>query len=189
MAEARAFLITYHAGGDEDSPLVAFEMAEISDTIQMERDFQKSTSYLDMIRTKGNRHRTFISVSSGVFAQWNGVGVVSYYLAPVLLTIGITSVTNQTLISGLLQIWNLIIAVSAALTVDRLGRRFLFLLSCGGMLVCYVIISGLAGSFAHTAAAGTGIAVIPFLFFYYGFYDIAFTPLLFSYTCEIWPVS
>jgi MFS family permease len=125
----------------------------------------------------------------GVFAQWNGVGVVSYYLAPVLNTVGITSVTQQTLISGFLQIWNLIIAVSAALTVDLLGRRFLFLLSSCGMLASYIAISGLAGSFASTAATATGIAVIPFLFIYYGFYDVGFTPLLYGYTCEIWPVS
>jgi hypothetical protein len=99
----------------------------------------------------------------------------------VLKTIGITSVTNQTLISGMLQIWNLIIAVSAAFTVDKLGRRFLFLLSTTGMLISYICISGLSGSFAHTGAAATGIAVIPFLYIFYGFYYIAFTPLLISY--------
>jgi MFS family permease len=187
--EARAVLLKHHAAGDETSPLVAFEMTEINNAIQIDRANQRSTNWLDLLRTKGNRHRFFISVSSGIFAQWNGVGIVSYYLAPVLKTVGITSVTNQTLISGFLQIWNLVIAVSAAFTVDLFGRRRLFLTSCVGMLACYIIISGLAGSFAHTSAAATGIAVIPFLFIYYGFYDIAFTPLLYSYTCEIWPVS
>lgn len=186
--EARAILTKYHAEGDESSVLVAFQMAEIATTLQMEREREMSTTWLDLVRTPGNRRRFFISVTLGVFAQWNGVGVASYYLAPVLKTIGITSVTEQTLISGFLQIWNLIIAVSAALSVDLLGRRFLFLVSSCGMLACYIAISGLSGSFANTGAKATGTAVIPFLFIYYGFYDIAFTPLLFSYTCEIWPV-
>jgi len=31
--------------------------------------------------------------------------------------------------------------------------------------------------------------VIPFLYIYFGFYDIAFTPLLFGYVCEIWPYT
>jgi MFS family permease len=114
-----------------------------------------------MLKTKGNRHRVFIGITLGVFAQWNGVGIVSYYLAPVLKTVGVTDVTNQTMISGFLQVWNLIIAVSAAFSIDRLGRRFLCLVSCGGMLTSYIIISGLSGSFAHTNKAGTGIAVIP----------------------------
>lgn len=111
------------------------------------------------------------------------------------------------MISGFLQIWNLIFAVGAAVSVDRLGRRKLFLASCFGMLACYVVISGLSGSFANTGSASTGIAVIPFLFLFYGFYDIAvsaasslyltsyeamltilqFTPFVISYTCEIWP--
>ena len=91
------------------------------------------------------------------------------------------------MISGFLQLWNLILAVGAAFCVDRLGRRKLFLASSVGMLCCYIIISGLSGSFADTGAASTGTAVIPFLFLFYGFYDIAFTPLLVSYPCEIWP--
>jgi MFS family permease len=167
--EARAFLVKYHAGGDENSPLVAFELEEIIATLALEKQIKKETSYLDMLRTKGNRHRTFISVTLGVFAQWNGVGIASYYLAPVLKTVGITSVTSQTMISGFLQVWNLILAVSAAFSVDTLGRRKLFMTSCFGMLASYICISGLSGSFAHTNHAATGIAVIPFLFIYYGF--------------------
>ncbi|KAL2821525.1 hypothetical protein BJX63DRAFT_427519 [Aspergillus granulosus] len=54
------------------------------------------------------------------------------------------------------------------------------------MLASYIVISGLAGSFANTGNGPTGNAVIPFLFIYYGFYDIAFAPLLVAYTCEIW---
>lgn len=184
--EARAFLVKFHAEGDESSPLAAFEFSEIKETLALEREFRASTSWLDLFRGKGNRHRSFISITLGVFAQWNGVGIVSYYLAPVLVTVGITSVTEQTMISGFLQLWNLILSVSAAMTVDTLGRRKLFMASSLGMLACYIVITGLAGSFAHSGAVATGIAVIPFLFLYYGFYDIAFTPLLVSYTCEIW---
>ncbi|KAH6997270.1 general substrate transporter [Ilyonectria destructans] len=189
VEEARAFLIKAHAGGDENSKLVAFELAEIQGTIEMERLAKSSTSYADMVKTKGNRHRLFISITLGVFAQWNGVGIASYYLAPVLATVGITDVTRQTLISGFLQVWNLILAVGGTLCVDRLGRRPLFLTSCVGMLVSYILISALSGSFANTAQTATGLAVVPILFIYYGFYDIAFTPLVVSYVCEIWPYT
>lgn len=50
---------------------------------------------------------------------------------------GVTSVTKQTLISGFLQLFNLIVAVTAATQVDRLGRRTLLLSSPIGMLICY----------------------------------------------------
>lgn len=90
-----------------------------------------------------------------------------------LETVGITSVTDQTLISGCLQVWNLILAVGAAASVDRVGRRFLFLLSSVGMLISFVLISALSGTFDTTGNKAAGLAVVPFLFIYYGFYDIA----------------
>jgi len=171
--EARKILADAHAAGDVDAPLIDYEVIEIETTLQAEREAHDSTSYLDMVRTKGNRHRLFISISLGVFAQWSGNGVVSYYLALVLQTVGITSVTQQTLISACLQIWNLIFAVGAAFSVDKLGRKVLFLASATTMLISYIIITGLSGSFAQTGTASTGVAVIPFLFIYFAGYDIA----------------
>jgi MFS family permease len=50
-------------------------------------------------------------------------------------TLGITSPALKTLINGCLQIWNLIMAVSASLLVDKVGRRPLFLISNAGMLL------------------------------------------------------
>ncbi|KAL2851503.1 general substrate transporter [Aspergillus pseudoustus] len=186
LEEARVFLVKYHAGGDENSPLAEFELREIVNSLALEAQHRKSSSWLDMFRGRGNLHRSFITITLGVFAQWNGVGIVSYYLAPVLRSVGVTSVSNQTMISGFLQLWNLILSLFAAFNVDRFGRRPLFLVSCFGMLASYIVISGLAGSFANTGNSPTGIAVIPFLFIYYGFYDIAFTPFLMAYPCEIW---
>lgn len=141
------------------------------------------------MKSPGNRHRLFITITLGIAAQWNGVGVVSYYLPLVLETAGITSVTKQTLINGCLAIWNVIIGVGAASMVDRLGRRFLFLSSCIGMLISYILITSLAGSFASTRHEATAIALVAMLFLYYGSYDIAFTPLIISYPTEIWPFA
>ncbi|KAL4751966.1 hypothetical protein BDW72DRAFT_202695 [Aspergillus terricola var. indicus] len=169
VEEAHAFLIRYHAGGEENTPLANFELQEIINSLALEARYRRSSSWLDLLRGRGN------------------LGIVSYYLAPVLRSIGITSVKKQTMISGFLQLWNLVLSVGAAFNVDRFGRRPLFLVSGVGMLCAYIVISGLSGSFAQTNIASTGTAVIPFLFLYYGFYDIAFTPLLVSYTCEIWP--
>lgn len=69
VQEARATLVRYHAGGDETSPLVAFEMAEIEETLRLELQFRQAVGYLDMFKTRGNRHRLFISLTLGVFAQ------------------------------------------------------------------------------------------------------------------------
>ncbi len=116
-------------------------------------------------------------------------GVVSYYLTLILKTIGITSVTEQTLINGFLQLWNLIMSIVGACLVDRAGRRKLFLTSTLIMLTSYIFITALSGSFSMTGTAAIGTAVIPFLFIYFAGYDIAFTPLLLAYPAEIWTFS
>ncbi|KAL1590877.1 hypothetical protein WHR41_00150 [Cladosporium halotolerans] len=185
--EARAVLEKWHANGDTNSALVNYEVLEITETLMMEKQAHDSASYTEMFKTPGNRHRLFISVSLGIFVQWCGNGVVSYYLALVLDTVGVQSVTDQTLISAFLNVWNLIFSVAAAFSVDRLGRRPLFLLSAGIMLVGFVLVTALSGSFAENGHAATGIAVIPFLFIFFAGYDIAMTPFQIAYPCEIWP--
>lgn len=40
---------------------------------------------------------------------------------------------------------------------------------------------GLSASYAKDAVKAVGTAVIPFLFIFYGFYDIAWTPLSYTY--------
>lgn len=184
--EARKILGEHHAGGDEDLELVAVELTEITAALEMEKS-AKSSNWSDLVSTPGNRKRTYIAVSLGIFAQWNGIAVVSYYLTLVLDTIGITSSSLQTLINGLLQIFNLIAASSAALLVDMLGRRTLLLWSGVGMLVSYVIWTACSAVFDNTGNEAAGRAVVAFIFIYYFHYDIAYTPLLLAYPTEIFP--
>jgi MFS family permease len=173
VEEARKVLADLHASGDLTAPLVTQEIHEIQEAISAEKESAASSSYSDMIKTPGNRHRLLITVTLGIFSQWSGNGVVSYYLAMVLDTVGVTATKDQLLISGCLQIWNLIFGTIGAVLVERAGRRPLFLTSAGVMLVSYIIITGLSGSFASTGSAPTGTAVIPFIFIYFAGYDIA----------------
>ena len=46
---------------------------------------------------------------------------------------------------------------------------------------------GFSAGFAETGKAALGIAAVPFLFFFFGFYDIAWTPLNYAYVVEIMP--
>jgi len=57
--------------------LVEFEMLEITNAIELEKTINAKTSYADMWKTKGNRHRLFITLTLGIFSQWSGGGVVS----------------------------------------------------------------------------------------------------------------
>ena len=200
--EASAILSRYHSGREVSTaaegsaenehpytPLVELEISEIVQTLQMEKDAARTTSWESLVQTPGNRRRTLIAVCVGVFAQWNGIGIVSYYLTLVLNSVGITDTFDQTLINGLLQIFNFAAALMAAVLVDRLGRRTLFLWSSVGMLVSYIVWTACSAVNANTGSKPAGIVVVVCLFIYYFHYDIAWTPLLFGYPTEILPYS
>lgn len=164
------------------------ELAEIVQNIQQEQLANK-TGWMALFSTPGNRKRTLIAVCVGSFAQWNGIGVVSYYLTLVLNTIGITATFTQTLINGLLQIFNFAAALSGALLVDRLGRRTLFIWSGIGMLVSYIVWTACSAINSNTGSKEAGIVVVVCLFTFFFHYDIAYTPLLLGYPTEIFPYS
>ncbi|EAU37637.1 conserved hypothetical protein [Aspergillus terreus NIH2624] len=163
-------------------------MAEITQTIELE-SLASETPWSALVKSPGNRKRTFIAVCVGAFAQWNGVAVVSYYLTLVLDTVGIKDSDTQTLINGLLQIFNFIAALGAALFVDRLGRRTLFLWSGIGMLISFIIWTVCSALFDRSQVPALGQTVIAFVFIFYFHYDIAYTPLLLGYPTEIFPYS
>ncbi|KAF4922616.1 Lactose permease [Colletotrichum viniferum] len=78
---------------------------------------------------------------------------------------------------------------AGAMMVDRIGRRKLFLISTAGMLVCYVIWTILTSVFARTKDEKAGYTVVAFIFIYYFFYDIVWSPLLMAYPVEIMPYT
>ncbi|KAH7028974.1 lactose permease [Microdochium trichocladiopsis] len=183
--KARKVLADFHAGGDLNAPLVNFELREIEAALELEAEMSK-TSWMELVRNPANRKRTLIAVIVGWFAQWNGAAVLSYYLVLVLNTIGITNAFDQTLINGLLQIFNWIVAtLGGAMMVDRIGRRTLFLVATSGMLVSYMIWTGLSAHFVQSNDAAAGKAVVAFIFIFYFFYDVAWTPMLHAYPVEI----
>lgn len=188
--ESRRILTKYHAGGDENSPLVEFELNEIAQALELEKASEHAPSYFELVRTGPNRHRTALAFLIAFFTQWNGCSVLSYYLALVLNTIGITAPAHQTLMNGMLQIFNWIVAVcGGALLVDRVGRRSLFLVGTSGMLLSYIAWTVLNSEFAKTHDQRLGSAVLAFIFIYYFFYDISWTPLPVAYTAEIFPYT
>jgi hypothetical protein len=147
--QARALLIKHHAAGDENSMLVVHEMAQIREAVRTENNSEKRPSLRKMLSSPANRRRLLISATVGIAAQWSGNTVVSYYLTLVLDGIGITDATDQSLINGGLQIFNLLATVGCgAMLVDVLGRRRLFQWSALGMTASYVVRIKLSSEFS-----------------------------------------
>ncbi|KAJ5379847.1 uncharacterized protein N7496_002275 [Penicillium cataractarum] len=183
LEDARKVLVKYHANGLEDDPLVDYEFREICAAIEEEQN-AKQIKYTDFLRTPGNRHRLMILIVQGISMNWVGNGIISYYLSPILTSLGITSTREQLTILTCLHVWNLIIATSASVFIDKAGRRPLWLSATAGQLLSLVAVMGLSAAYSH-GVEKAGVAVIPFFFIFYGSYDIAYSPMSYSYPVEI----
>jgi len=162
-----------------------FEFEEIKETIALEAQLSKGIS--ELWSTKGNRHRMLICIFAGLFSQWSGNSLVSYYIDKILDSVGITDSDTKLIINGVLNIWNMLIACSMAFAVDRAGRRPLFLASTGGMLIMFIPWT-IASKYAQeNGSKGAGNAVVAFIFLYYTCYNLAWSGLLVGYTVEILP--
>lgn len=69
-------LAKYHANGDLDDPLVAFEMAEINKA-KDSADLAPQVSYIDFLRTPGNRKRLLVLIALAFSLNWMGNGIIS----------------------------------------------------------------------------------------------------------------
>ena len=91
--------------------------------------------------------------------------------------------------SGGKTILDLIVTISAAMTVDKIGRRPLFLVSAGGMVASFVIwtICGAVYENSNETNSSSGYAQLVFIWMFGIFYDIGFSGLLIGYALEVLP--
>ena len=74
--EARKVLANLHANGDEQDPLVQLELAEIAQA-KDKADLAVQPSYLDFLRTPGNRKRLIVLIALAFSLNWMGNGIIS----------------------------------------------------------------------------------------------------------------
>ncbi|EMC98111.1 hypothetical protein BAUCODRAFT_22945 [Baudoinia panamericana UAMH 10762] len=185
--EAFEILVKYHAEGDRNSALVHAEFAEIQATVRHEMENSKR-HWVELLQTPGNRKRVLIAACVGTFSQWSGNGLVSYYLAKVLATVGITKKKIQNEINLGLTCWNLVTGVTGAFLTKKINRRTQYLIAFVGMTVLFACWTGASADYAKTKnqyAAGAVVAMRQ-IFVYYMFYTIMH-PLTYVFVTEVFP--
>lgn len=89
VEKAHDVLVKHHGGGNPNNATVIFEYREIKETISMEAAADRSSRYIDFVRTKGNRWRLAIIVSLGVISQYSGNALFSNYIDAIYANAGI----------------------------------------------------------------------------------------------------
>ncbi|KAJ5899246.1 hypothetical protein N7495_003990 [Penicillium taxi] len=185
--EARTMLIDYHADGDADNLEVQEEFDQICCSISAEADLKSASGWSAFKNSRGDLHRLAICIILGFMQEWTGNGVTSYYLPPILASVGIHDASHQAAVNISLQVWNLVFAVGGANISGRYGRRILWLSATTLMLIFLSTAAVMAGLFAELHILSAGITVVPMLFLFCGAYDVAYMPLFIAYPAEILP--
>jgi len=197
--EAFDILCKYHGEGDRNNLIVKAEMAQIETTIRLEMDASKQT-YLDLFRTPGMRKRAFLGMMIGLFTQWSGNTLISYYFFTILGMVGITAPKTQQAINLGKEGWSLVNAFAIASFITRFKRRHMYLLCTSCMLAIYIGWTASMGvymesekkhkvdsSFPLNKAAGG--MVLFFIFAYSPAYNIGFNSLTYTYLVELFPYA
>lgn len=182
--EAYHILVKYHAEGDSSSRFVAAEMAQIEHTIRIELDNSRR-SWAEMITVPGIRKRVIIGAFLGIFTQWSGNTLLSYYINDILKLIGFSDQQFKGKLNVGLNSWNLVSAVTISLLVRRFPRRKMYLICATSLLCCYIAWTIAVQKYQSTKRIEPARLVIAIIFIYQACYNIGYNALTYSESSDL----
>lgn len=177
--EAYHILVHYHAEGNLHSPFIRAEMAQIASTIRIELANSKR-SWLEMFSTPGMRKRVLVGSCLGLFTQWSGNTLISYYFNDLFKMIGYQDPNFKSKMNVGWNGWNLVNAVLISLLVRRFPRRKMYLICATSCLCCYIGWTISMQRFLATKSALTAKITVFWIFMYSPCYNIGYNALTYS---------
>jgi fucose permease len=184
--EALEILIKYHAEGDASNELPHIEIAEIRKALEIENE-SRSRGWTELFQTKGMRHRSLVAAALGLFVQYSGNNLISQYLVPILVKIGITDPHMQVRYNVGTEAWGFVVAIIMAAITPRYPRRRMYLLCSSCLVAVYTAWTIAQARNRITGSQETGYVVLVFIFLYKPAYCIAYNALTYVYMVEIFP--
>jgi len=144
-------------------------------------------AYIDCFR-QGYWRRTMVGIGLMFFQQFVGINALIYYSPSLFKTMGV-QYNMQLVLSGILNVTQLVGVSTSLYTMDRYGRRPLLLLGSVGMTICHVIIAVLVGLYNETWAQhkDKGWVSVAFLFLYMLLFGMTWGPVPWAMPSEIFP--
>ncbi|KAL5113352.1 hypothetical protein ACEQ8H_008780 [Pleosporales sp. CAS-2024a] len=186
--EAYRTLVFYHAENDANPAFAAAEMAQIEQTIRIELE-NSQRSWRELLVVPGLRKRIIIGAALGVFTQWSGNTLLSYYLSDLLALIGFTDANFKGKLNVGLSSWNLVNAVVISLLVRRFPRRKMYLTCAISLLFCYIAWTINVQQYTSTERKASARVTIAIIFVYQACYNVGYNALTYTYLVELFPFA
>lgn len=185
VQEARESLSVLR-GHAEDSLEVQAELAGIE--LSLEETSGNAAKLGDMLKMGEEKllYRFFLCMLLQFYQQMSGSNLVSVYATTLFQTnLGLSSELSRVLTGGALT-WKFLSSFIAFVTIDRFGRRAVFILSGIGMSCCMIALA-VSTSFGKENRAAQ-IAAGCFIYLYNTFVPIGFLGANFLYCTEVAPI-
>ncbi|EHK96682.1 putative quinate permease [Glarea lozoyensis 74030] len=183
--EARAALRSVRDTEQE----VEDELLTIREAITYEREVV-SSSYSALYKDKSIRKRMALAFVINVGQQLTGQGTLNSYSSTIYKKV-FKDIDTINLINALNATCGILFTLNATWTVDRFGRKFLFIVGAIGMAMCMLIVPiiGLETPGNETKSQPVGIAITAMLFLFIFFYKPSWGATTWIWTAEIFSMN
>ncbi|CCU76528.1 MFS sugar transporter [Blumeria hordei DH14] len=170
-----------------NDPIIINEVADMRKAL--ESDTTKKATLRDMFTMETDKlfYRFCLCILLQFYQQMSGSNLISVY-APVIFEQNLKlSSRKARLFAGGTLTWKFLSSFVAFFTIDRFGRKALFMFSGLGMGVCMLILAITTGYSSENAVASYVSVIVIFLYNF--FVPIGFLGANFLYCAEVAPVS
>jgi len=192
---ARASLMRIRDTAEE----VEDELLVIREAIQFEQENTSTSSYLALFKDKSVRRRLYLAFIINGGQQLTGQGSLNTYSTQIYKGIYKDADTIN-LINAINGTCGILFTLNAVWTVDRYGRKFLFIVGGLGMAMCMMIFAGVGigtkdvyyksgGAQKLTKEQPVGIALTFLLFLFIFFYKPTWGATTWIWTAEVFSMN
>ena len=132
--------------------------------------------------------RTMVGVGLMLFQQWVGINALIYYAPTIFRQLGVDAELSL-ILSGIMNVMQLVGVTIGITLMDRLGRRPLLLIGAAAMAICHAVVAAVVGLYGSdwTGHEAAGYGAASALMIYMLAFGMTWGPIPWSMPAEIFP--